>query len=279
MSESPVRVKVRDIELAVRASDTGSELVADPLFLWGHGLLGSVAQEDSVPIFDWSSVCAHARLVRYDARSHGDSDLDLDPAHLRWPELARDMLGLADALGAPRALLGGVSMGCATSLHAAVLAPDRVIGLMLVAPPTAWETRPRQSRFYRFGSTLVDWVGLAPFRLLAALPRPGSTSPVAALQSGVAQHLARADARGVVTAMRGAADSDLPDRTALRALRIPALILAWHGDPVHPLSTATQLAELLPRAELHVATTLEEIRAWPERIAAFVRNVCVEAQP
>jgi pimeloyl-ACP methyl ester carboxylesterase len=148
-----------------------------------------------------------------------------------------------------------------------------------VAPPTAWETRPRQSRFYRFGSTLVDWVGLAPFRLLAALPRPGSTSPVAALQSGVAQHLARADARGVVTAMRGAADSDLPDRTALRALRIPALILAWHGDPVHPLSTATQLAELLPRAELHVATTLEEIRAWPERIAAFVRNVCVEAQP
>jgi len=279
MSESPIRVKVRDIELAVRASDTGSELVAGPLFLWGHGLLGSVAQEDSVPIFDWSSVCAHARLVRYDARSHGDSDLDLDPAHLRWPELARDMLGLADALGAPRALLGGVSMGCATSLHAAVLAPDRVIGLVLVAPPTAWETRPRQSRFYRFGSKLVDWVGLAPFRLLAALPRPGSTSPVAALQSGVAQHLARADARAVVTAMRGAADSDLPDRAALRALCIPALILAWRGDPVHPVSTATQLAELLPRAELHVATTLDEIRAWPERIAAFVRSACVGAQP
>ena len=279
MSEHPVRVKVRDIELAMRASDTGSKLTTPPLFLWGHGLLGSVAQEDSVPIFDWSSVCAHARLIRYDARSHGDSDLDLDPAHLRWPELARDMLGLADALGAPRALLGGVSMGCATSLHAAVLAPDRVMGLVLVAPPTAWETRPRQARFYRVGSTLVDWVGLAPFRLLAALPRPASTNPVAALQSGVAQHLARADARAVVTAMRGAADSDLPDRAALRELRIPALILAWRGDPVHPLSTATQLAELLPRSELHVATTLDEIRAWPERIATFARNVCVEAQP
>jgi pimeloyl-ACP methyl ester carboxylesterase len=277
MSERPVRVKVRDIELAMRASDIGSQLAEGPLFLWGHGLLGSVAQEDSVPIFDWSSVCAHARLVRYDARSHGDSDLDLDPAHLRWPELARDMLGLADALGAPRALLGGVSMGCATSLHAAVLAPDRVIGLVLVAPPTAWETRPRQARFYRVGSTLVDWFGLAPFRLLASLPRPGSTSAVAALQSGVMQHLARADARAVVTAMRGAADSDLPDRGALRELRIPTLILAWRGDPVHPVSTATQLAELLPRAELHVATTLDEVRAWPVRIAAFVQNVCVEA--
>jgi pimeloyl-ACP methyl ester carboxylesterase len=93
------------------------------------------------------------------------------------------------------------------------------------------------------------------------------------------QHLARADARAVATAMRGAADSDLPDRDALRALRIPTLILAWRGDPVHPVSTATQLAELLPRAELHVAATLDEVRAWPERIAAFARSVCVEQLP
>jgi pimeloyl-ACP methyl ester carboxylesterase len=279
MSDSGLRVKVRGIELAIRASEAGSPRGTPPLFLWGHGLLGSVAQEDSVPIFDWSPVCACARLVRYDARSHGASDLDLDPAHLRWPELARDMLGLADALGASRALLGGVSMGCATSLHAAVSAPDRVLGLVLVAPPTAWETRPRQARFYRFGSTLVDWVGLAPFRLLASLPRPASASPVAALQRGVIEHLARAEARAVATAMRGAADSDLPDRAALRELRLPALILAWRGDPVHPVSTATQLAALLPRAELHVAATLDEIRAWPERIAAFVRSARPEAQP
>jgi pimeloyl-ACP methyl ester carboxylesterase len=279
MSECPVRVEVRDIELATRAADTEPQLRSAPLFLWGHGLLGSIAQEDAVPIFDWSPVSAHARLVRYDARSHGDSDLDLDPAHLRWPELARDMLGLADALGAPRALLGGVSMGCATSLHAAALAPDRVIGLVLVAPPTAWETRPRQARFYRIASTCASWVGLAPLRLLASLPRPGRTSPVAALQSGVVEQLARADARAVATAMRGAADSDLPDRAALRGLRMPALILAWRGDPVHPVSTATQLAELLPRADLHLAMTLDEVRAWPGLIAAFVRGVSLEAQP
>ena len=279
MSKCPVRVKVRNIELATLAADTEPQVRTAPLFLWGHGLMGSVAQEDAVPIFDWSPLCAHVRLVRYDARAHGDSDLDLDPVHLRWPELARDMLGLADALGAPRALLGGVSMGCATSLHAAVLAPERVIGLVLVAPPTAWETRPRQARFYRIASTCVSWLGLAPFRLLASLPRPGSKSPVAALQAGVVEHLAHADARAVATAMRGAADSDLPDRAALRGLRMPALILAWRGDPVHPVSTATQLAELLPRADLHVATTLDEVRAWPACIATFARRVSQEAQP
>jgi pimeloyl-ACP methyl ester carboxylesterase len=105
MSGCPVRVKVRGVELAMRASEAKPHLAAGPLFLWGHGLLGSIAQEDAVPIFDWSSVCACAQLVRYDARSHGDSDLDLDPAHPRWPELARDMIGLADVLGARRALL------------------------------------------------------------------------------------------------------------------------------------------------------------------------------
>jgi pimeloyl-ACP methyl ester carboxylesterase len=277
MGDSKLRVKVRGIELAMRVSDGGAPV--EPIFLWGHGLLGSVAQEDSIPIFDWSAVAACARVVRYDARSHGASDLDPDPTHLRWPELARDMLGLADALGASRALLGGVSMGCATALHAAVAAPDRILGLVLVAPPTAWATRPRQARFYRVASTLVDWVGLAPFRLLASLPRPASASPVAALQRGVAQQLAHADARAVATAMRGAAESDLPDRAALRALRVPALILAWRGDPVHPVSTATQLAELLPQAELHVAATLDEIHAWPERIAAFARGVGPEARP
>ena len=278
MGECEARVKVRDIELATRAADGAPRERTAPLFLWGHGLMGSVAQEDAIPIFDWSPVCAHTRLVRYDARSHGESGRDLDPAHLRWPELARDMLGLADALGAPRALLGGVSMGCATSLHAAVLAPDRVIGLVLVAPPTAWQTRPRQARFYRIASTVVSWVGLAPFRLLASLPRPRSASPVAALQSGVAEQLAHADARAVATAMRGAADSDLPDRAALRELRIPALILAWRGDSVHPVSTATQLAELLPRADLRVAATLDEVRAWPALIATFARGVSKEAQ-
>jgi pimeloyl-ACP methyl ester carboxylesterase len=236
-----------------------------------------MAQEDDVPIFDWSAVAARARLVRYDARSHGDSEIDLDPAHLRWPELGRDMLALADAQGEGRALLGGISMGCATSLHAAVLAPERVAGLVLMAPPTAWETRPRQARFYRFAATLVGWTGLAPFRLLAAIPGPVRSNPVAALQSAFVAHLARADARAVSTAMRGAAESDLPDPASLRALRAPALILAWRGDPVHPTSTATRLAELLPRAELHVAATLDEIRAWPERVAAFVATVAAAA--
>ena len=50
----------------------------------------------------------------------------------------------------------------------------------------------------------------------------------------------------------------------------PALILAWRGDPSHPLSTAERLAELLPNAELHVADSDDDIRAWPVRIREYL---------
>lgn len=278
MADRAARVKVRGIELAIDEADRqrsggGQGPETSPLLLWGHGLLSAVAHEDAAGLFDWSPVAAVARLVRYDARSHGASGIDLEPAHLRWPELAEDMLGLAGALGSARSLLGGLSMGCATALHAAVSHPERVAGLVLVAPPTGWDTRARQARIYRVGATLVDWLGLAPFRSLASLRRPDGESVVALLQDSAVEHLARADPRAVVTALRAAASSDLPAPAALRALQVPALILAWEGDPMHPLATARRLAGLLPRAELEIAGSLAGVRAWPERIAGFVRAI------
>ena len=74
------------------------------------------------------------------------------------------------------------------------------------------------------------------------------------------------------TALRGAAASDLPDPRALRRLQVPTLVLAWRGDPTHPLSTAKRLVELLPDAELHVAAASDDIRDWSERIREFLAN-------
>jgi hypothetical protein len=70
--------------------------------------------------------------------------------------------------------------------------------------------------------------------------------------------------------LRGAAASDLPSPEDVAALAHPALVLAWAGDPGHPESTAERLAELLPAAELHVATRIREVLGWPARVAAFL---------
>jgi pimeloyl-ACP methyl ester carboxylesterase len=72
------------------------------------------------------------------------------------------------------------------------------------------------------------------------------------------------------TVLRGAASSDLPDPDALRALDVPALVLAWSGDPGHPVATAEVLAEVLPRATLHVADDLGSVLAWPDRVAGLL---------
>ena len=231
--ERRTRVVVRGCELATRETGAGVP------FLWAHGLLSSMAQEDAVGLISWRDV--GARVVRFDARGHGESAASYDPAELRWPALARDLLALADTLGPGPVFLGGVS------------------------------------RFYRFAASLVAWLGLAPFRLLASVPAAGRASPVAAFQSALLDQLARADARAVAATLRGAADSDLPEPGLLRSLRAPALILAWRNDPVHPVSTATRLHQLLPEAELRVARSLEEIRTWPERVARFVREIEPEA--
>lgn len=261
-------MQVRGVDIAVRASGQGR-----PLF-WGHGLTGSMAQDDDAGLLDWEALAHSRRLVRYDARGHGGSETTLDADDYRWPELARDLWALADAFDEPTAALGGLSMGCATALHAAAAVPERVEALVLVAPPTAWETRARQARIYRTLAGVIERVGLGPFRWLASLARfmPGPPY-LSDLQRSVVDHLRRADPRSVINAFRGAADSDLPPPDALRAVRAPVLILAWRGDPAHPVSTAERLGEILPNAELHVAGTLDEIHAWSPTICSFLADL------
>jgi pimeloyl-ACP methyl ester carboxylesterase len=212
-------------------------------------------------------------LIRYDARGHGRSKATYDPAAYRWTELAADMLGVADALAIDRTILGGVSMGCATSLHAALSEPERVEALVLVAPPTAWRSRPRQARIYRIGAGIVRLTGLGAFRLLSSLPSPAAPdSVVAKMQKSLLSHLAQSDDRAVTAALTGAANSDLPPLDALRKLDMPVLILAWRYDPVHPVATAEELVRSVPDAVLHVASGLDDIRAWPELIGEFLER-------
>lgn len=90
------------------------------------------------------------------------------------------------------------------------------------------------------------------------------------MRAAFVDHLARADDRAVAAALSGAAQSDLPPPDAFRSLDAPTLILSWRGDPVHPVSTARRLAEVMPHAELAVAQGLEDLRGWPDRVHAFL---------
>ena len=151
-------MRVRDAEIAVEHAGEGMALV------WGHGLTQSRRLEDRRPLVDLSLLAA--RVVRYDARGHGESESTPELAGYGWEELARDQLELATALGIDRYVAAGASMGAATALHAAVIAPERIDALVLVIPPTGWETRAEQTGAYEQGAALIETVGVE--RVIAA---------------------------------------------------------------------------------------------------------------
>jgi pimeloyl-ACP methyl ester carboxylesterase len=252
---------VRGVELAV--SDSGRGV---PLF-WGHGFASSRRQEARGALLDFAELARRHRVVRWDARGHGDSGGGVDPAEYTWDNLGRDLLALADALDAPRFVASGVSMGTATALHAAAFAPERVVGLVLVLPPTAYETRAAQAGEYRAGADRVEREGIDRYVELAnAEPVPEILRAVA---SGYRFTPAVSPAR-LPAVLRGAGASDLPAPEVVRTIAVPALILAWDTDPGHPLGTAERLAELLPDAELHVARRLRDVTGWTRLADGFV---------
>ena len=76
-------------------------------------------------------------ITASDARGHGQTGLDRDPAHLTsWEDFAHDLLRLLDEIDAgQRWILAGHSMGATVSLLAAAMRPARVAGLVLLDPP------------------------------------------------------------------------------------------------------------------------------------------------
>jgi pimeloyl-ACP methyl ester carboxylesterase len=73
--------------------------------------------------------------------------------------------------------------------------------------------------------------------------------------------------------MRGATRANLPDRAEIAGITVPALILAWTGDPIHPVSTADELHALIPDSELHVASTPADLASWTDLTAGFLQRV------
>jgi 3-oxoadipate enol-lactonase len=264
--ESEGSSQVRGVRLGWSASGEG------PLVLFAHGLGNDRWTLERAGLLDWSGIpAAGRRLVRFDARGHGASTTGADPAdpdQYTWAELARDLLELAARINGTQGPIDaiGASMGTGTLLHAAVQAPERFRRLVLAAAPTAWQTRAGQADMYEQTAALVEREGLRVFEsLLAQRPLP----PVFSHLTRYPSSLAVSDAL-MPPVLRGAARSDLPPPAALAKMAVPTLLLAWEGDPVHPVETAQQLAATLPSVRLHVARTPDELRRWGEIAVDFL---------
>src|SRR5690242_4621728 len=74
------------------------------------------------------------RVISYDARGHGRSSPAPERDAYAYDDLGHDLLGVLDDRGLERAVLAGASMGAHTLLWAALQAPERVAGLVVITP-------------------------------------------------------------------------------------------------------------------------------------------------
>ena len=268
------------LHLAAAAPERVDALVlAIPPSAWGervavarvYGALGALVA------LDWRALAAERLLVRYDARGHGASSGTGRPADHEWPRLAGDLLQILNDLSLDRVTIGGDSMGVGIGLHLAAAAPERVDALVLAIPPSAWGERVAVARVYgALGALVASPAGLAlkALHLMPVVPVGGSARRTAAAVGAIAR-MRRSD---LVAVLQGASRSDLPEPTAIQNIDLPALVLAWRGDRVHPAVTAERLADLLPKSELRIEPRPGQTRDWTGRVLGFLRRTGASGQ-
>ena len=212
--------------------------------IFSHGLGGNLVQ-----MRDLIGPMEGARIILYDNRGHGRTTGALDPAKLNFDAMADDMAAVLDHLGIESAVVGGVSMGAGISIAFWRRHRERARALILSRP--AWLNRPYPVNLMVLGeiAKLFDELGpeaaLPHVEKLAAFASMRKSFPEAA--SALMQNLENAkDSRVAMTYRTILASVPFGDFSNFASLRVPALVLANHDDPIHPFELAERLAAGIP---------------------------------
>jgi pimeloyl-ACP methyl ester carboxylesterase len=242
---------------AARASRAGAHL---PVLL-SHGFGASSAMwEPNV-----GALAADRQVITWDMRGHGRSGSPDDPAQYSEAACVADMAAVLDACGAPRAVVGGLSLGGYMSLAFWLAHPERVAGLLLC------DTGPG----YRRDEARQLWNDSA-IATAARLERDGLTavrdSPeTRAARAGSAQGLAHA-ARGMLAQRDASVIGSLP------AIPVPVLVLVGARDEPF-LAAADYMAAKIPGAVRTViagaghASNIDQPELFNQQVLTFLDQI------
>ncbi len=189
------------------------------------------------------------RVVRYDCRGFGSSG-PFDPAAAYTH--AGDLIALLDHLHLGQAVLAGLSFGGRVVLQAALAAPDRVRGLVLLdavldgvpwdpGSAAALDETARQARARGVLAGRAAWLAHPLFA--AARGRPEVASQMAAMVAGYpGQHWTGHDPH----------EQTPRPIDALEQLAMPVLVMAGEQDVPGFREMSAVLARRIPGARYHV---------------------------
>jgi 3-oxoadipate enol-lactonase len=206
-----------------------------------------------------------ARVICYDARGHGRSDVD--PSAFTLEDLADDMRRILDAFDVSEAWICGTSLGGMIAMQMALSHPDRVEGLVLAntalsfPPASLWEDRCKAAAEGGMsplaGATLERWLTQS-FR---------DANPERAAE--VADMFTATPVEGYISCCRVLGSAAIaPD---ISHLEQPVLVIAGEHDRSSPVARAEEIVSAIDGARLAILDTAH--LAAIEKPAEFVQVV------
>ena len=225
------------------------------------------------------AACAAAgfRAAALDAPGFGGTPARGVP--LQMDDLARLAAAALDALGAPRAVLVGCSMGGYAAMAFGRLFPERLAAWCLMNTKAGPDTAEQQAA--REAGAKLSLASGASAAILPQLPKlvaPGLAESDPALWQKLLSLTAGATAQGVADALRGLALR--PDAApGLQEVRVPALVIAGELDQLMPRPAMEALAAAIPSARFEVVAGaghyafLERPAAVEALVTRFLRGL------
>jgi pimeloyl-ACP methyl ester carboxylesterase len=254
--------------MRARYPDTAGQVVRDGVRL-GYEVFG--AGEPTVLLLPtWTIVHSriwkmqvpylsrHYRVVTYDGPGNGRSDRVTQPDRYSPDAYAEDAVAVLDEIGAERVVAVGLSLGAAYGTRLANLHPERVAGLVMIAPalpltPPSPERARAAERFlepypeqprgwekYNAAYWRDHYEKFASFFFKHCLPESHSTKP---REDAVAWALGTDP--DVLVAEAGYARLDQEEwAEALAAISAPTLVVHGTEDRIHPHARGVEAARL-----------------------------------
>jgi pimeloyl-ACP methyl ester carboxylesterase len=212
----------------------------------------------------------HHRLVLWDMRGHGLSDYPDDPEAYSEAVTVGDIAALLDAVGADKAIVGGLSLGGYMSLAFHRAHPERVRALLIIDTGPGFkkdDAREVWNKRARDTGDRFDREGLGMLKTLSA-ERASVT---------------HRNARGLALAARGMlAQRDARVIESLPDIKVPSLVVVGADDTPF-LAASDYMAAKIPGARKVVipnaghAVNIDQPQAFIDAVLPFLDHLAAEA--
>jgi 3-oxoadipate enol-lactonase len=213
----------------------------------------------------------HFRVLRYDTRGHGQSEVM--PGPYSFEQLGRDVLALADSANIDKFSFCGLSMGGVTGMWLAIHAGKRLQKLApcstgaKIGNADTWNARIEAVR--KGGTKSVAAATME--RWFTARFREREPQTVERIK----KTLENTSTEGYIACCEALRDADF--REEIRSISIPALVISATHDPATPPSDGKFLAKQIAGAryvELDAAhlSNIEQHERFTQEVSNFLRG-------